>query len=357
MTATTTAPVAATPVPTVRQPSDRLRAWATRGPLLPSPDLHDRRDPAPVRGHGGDLLLRLELPLSRRPGVHRLRQLPAGAERRRPAPVGVDHGPADGRGGAGQPDPGPRPGPAPGPEVPGPGPGPHPADRPLPGGARGGGPALEACALQPRIRPVQWVVALCGRPTARLDLQHPAARGRGLPGLAVDPVHDADPAGGTTEPRPAADGSRAGGRRQRLADLPLSDAPAPAPLPRTGRAARLDLHRPELRRGLHDHVRRPGHGQPPLHRLPELLPGPRERPRLGHAASWWSSARSSSRPSRCAWCRRCSARRWGAHECHDHNHDHDHERDRARPSQGSPASAWWPGWPGSSSSFPSPGWR
>ncbi len=78
-----------------------------------------------------------------------------------------------------------------------------------------------------------------------------------------------------------ADRGGPGRRRERLADLRPPDAPAPAPLPRTGRPAGLDLHRPELRRGLHDHVRRPGHRQPPLHRLPELLPGPRERPRLG----------------------------------------------------------------------------
>ena len=36
MTATTTAPVATTPVPTVKQPPARLRAWATRAPLLPA---------------------------------------------------------------------------------------------------------------------------------------------------------------------------------------------------------------------------------------------------------------------------------------------------------------------------------
>ncbi|PWI19160.1 sugar ABC transporter permease [Streptomyces sp. Act143] len=36
MTATTTAPLATTPVPTTRQPSARLRAWATRAPLLPA---------------------------------------------------------------------------------------------------------------------------------------------------------------------------------------------------------------------------------------------------------------------------------------------------------------------------------
>ncbi|MER5669112.1 carbohydrate ABC transporter permease [Streptomyces mirabilis] len=36
MTATTTAPVAATPVRTLGKPSNRLRAWATRAPLLPA---------------------------------------------------------------------------------------------------------------------------------------------------------------------------------------------------------------------------------------------------------------------------------------------------------------------------------
>ncbi len=36
MTATTTAPVAATPVHTLGKPSNRLRAWATRAPLLPA---------------------------------------------------------------------------------------------------------------------------------------------------------------------------------------------------------------------------------------------------------------------------------------------------------------------------------
>jgi sorbitol/mannitol transport system permease protein len=36
MTATTTAPLATSPTRTARQPSDRLRAWATRAPLLPA---------------------------------------------------------------------------------------------------------------------------------------------------------------------------------------------------------------------------------------------------------------------------------------------------------------------------------
>lgn len=36
MTATTTAPVATTPVHTAKRPSGRLRAWATRAPLLPA---------------------------------------------------------------------------------------------------------------------------------------------------------------------------------------------------------------------------------------------------------------------------------------------------------------------------------
>ncbi|MGI5453794.1 carbohydrate ABC transporter permease [Streptomyces sp. CA-249302] len=36
MSATTTAPIAATPVRTTRQPSTRMRAWATRAPLLPA---------------------------------------------------------------------------------------------------------------------------------------------------------------------------------------------------------------------------------------------------------------------------------------------------------------------------------
>ncbi|MCI3277169.1 carbohydrate ABC transporter permease [Streptomyces cylindrosporus] len=36
MSATTTAPIAATPVRTTHQPSTRMRAWATRAPLLPA---------------------------------------------------------------------------------------------------------------------------------------------------------------------------------------------------------------------------------------------------------------------------------------------------------------------------------
>ncbi|MFB7509624.1 carbohydrate ABC transporter permease, partial [Streptomyces broussonetiae] len=36
MTATTTAPLAATPAHMTKQPSARLRAWATRAPLLPA---------------------------------------------------------------------------------------------------------------------------------------------------------------------------------------------------------------------------------------------------------------------------------------------------------------------------------
>ncbi|CAM5677211.1 Sugar ABC transporter permease OS=Streptomyces tendae OX=1932 GN=GUR47_13075 PE=3 SV=1 [Streptomyces tendae] len=50
---------------------------------------------------------------------------------------------------------------------------------------------------------------------ARLDLQHPAAGGRGLTGVAVDAVHDAHPAGRAAEPGPAADRGRPGGRRGR----------------------------------------------------------------------------------------------------------------------------------------------
>ena len=69
-------------------------------------------------------------------------------------------------------------------------------------------------------------------------------------------------------------------RRQQLADLPLHDPAAPAPLPGAGRAARLDLHRAELRRGLHDHLRRPGHGQPAVHRStrPSTTPTTTARP-------------------------------------------------------------------------------
>ena len=37
------------------------------------------------------------------------------------------------------------------------------------------------------------------------------------------------------------------------------------------RPARLDLHRAELRRRLHHHLRGSGHGQPALHDLPDLL--------------------------------------------------------------------------------------
>ncbi len=48
-----------------------------------------------------------------------------------------------------------------------------------------------------------------------------------------------------------------------------------------GAPARLDLHRAELRRRLHDHLRRPRHGEPALHDLPDVLQRARLRPGLG----------------------------------------------------------------------------
>ena len=94
-----------------------------------------------------------------------------------------------------------------------------------------------------------------------------------------------------------------------VADLPLHDAPAPAPVPGARRLLGLDLHRADLRRGLHHHLRRPGHGQPAVHDLPDLLPAPTTTAWPRPRASSSSSARSSSRPSPCAPCRQPVPRR------------------------------------------------
>ena len=102
---------------------------------------------------------------------------------------------------------------------------------------------MEARALQPGVRPDQrpahrrlasssartppqpdWIS------TTPLGVDHRRA------GLAVDAVHDADPAGRAAEP-PA--GRHRGGpdrRRHAVADLPLHDLPAPAPVPGARRA-------------------------------------------------------------------------------------------------------------------------
>lgn len=285
-----------------------------QGPAPARPRVHDRGDPAALRGDAGDLVLRLERPVSGRPPLHLVRQLRRGAHRPGPAQVRPDDDPADRDGRHREPGRRTRPRAAPRPEVPRPRPRAHAPHRAVPAGSRRRRAAVEARPVQPRVRAPQRPAALRRRPSARLDLQHPAARRRDGPGVAVDALHDADPARGPPVALPRTHRGGPDGRRGRLAGLPVSDAAPPAPLPRAGRPARLGVHRAELRRRLHDHLGRPRHRQPAVHRLPELLPGPRERPRVGHAASWSSSARSSSRRSRCAWCRRCSARRRPAHE-------------------------------------------
>ena len=109
------------------------------------------------------------------------------------------------------------------------------------------------------------------RAAAGLDLAAAADVDHRVAGVAVDAVHDADHPGRVAGP--AARRHRGGPDRRLLgvADLPLHDLPAPAPVPGARRAARLDLHRAELRRRLHDHVRRSRHGQPAVHHLPDLL--------------------------------------------------------------------------------------
>ena len=76
-------------------------------------------------------------------------------------------------------------------------------------------------------------------------------------------------AGLQSRPLDVIEAARIDGASQ-LADLPLHDPAAPAPVPGAGRPARVDLHRAELRRRLHDHLRRPGHGQPAVHHLPDF---------------------------------------------------------------------------------------
>ena len=206
--------------------------------------------------------------------LHRLRQLQRGARPTRTCASSVlDDDPADGRRGARQPGARPAPGPAAGPQLPGPRRGPHPADRAVPAWSRWPRRCSgSTCSTTPSTACfnglLHWIV---GRPAARLGLQDAAARRRGLPGVAVDAVHDADPAGGAAEPsdREQVEAAWVDGASDWQVFRYIYAA-APAPLPGTGRPARLDLHRPELRRRLHDHLRRPGHREPAVHRLPDF---------------------------------------------------------------------------------------
>ena len=126
--------------------------------------------------------------------------------------------------GADQPGPGHAHRAAAGPDVPRPRRRPHDDDHAVPDRAGGGGPALEARALQPELRAVQRAAAgdLRGeRAAAGLDLAAAADLGRGRAGLAVDPVHDADHPGRAAGP---AAGRDRGGPDRRLLDAGRSSA-------------------------------------------------------------------------------------------------------------------------------------
>src|SRR5690606_4835133 len=270
------------PVPGRRAPPGG-RLGAPR-PAAARADLPDHRDAAAVPRHADHLVHELERLLPGRGRVRRVRQLPAGAHRRHHARLDHHDDRAHRVGGAGQPGTGTDHRAPAGPGVPRPRDRPHDDDHAVPHRAGGGGAGVEARALQPGVRAVQRRVDvdLRGeRPAARLDLDDAAHGGGGVAGLAVDAVHDADPAG-----RPAEQAARRHrGREDRrllvVADLPAHDVAAPAPVPGAGRAARVDLHRAELRRRLHDHLGWPGYGQPALHDLPDLLQRARLRPGLG----------------------------------------------------------------------------
>ena len=94
-----------------------------------------------------------------------------------------------------------RPGGAARPQVPRPRAGPHPADRAVPGHAGRGGAAVEARHLQPDYGllngTLNWIASSSAeqRPHDRLGVDLPDAGRRDRAGVAVDAVHDADPAG------------------------------------------------------------------------------------------------------------------------------------------------------------------
>ncbi|CAA9432168.1 MAG: Various polyols ABC transporter, permease protein 1, partial [uncultured Quadrisphaera sp.] len=280
---------AAHPLPAA---AGRAGALQAGGPP-PSPpaaaraDLRHRDDAAPVPRHDRHLVHGLPGPAPRPARLHRLRQL----RRRVHQPLdplgGRHHDPADRHRRRRQPGARHAHRPAARPQVLRPRRGAHDDDRAVPHRARGRRPAVEARAVQPLVRAVQRhaerdlaVLRRRARPAGRLAHPVPAAVDRAVADLAVDPVHDADPAGRPAVQAPRRRRGGADGRRRRVADLPLHHLPAPAPLPRARRAAGRHLHRPELRRGVHHHRRRARHGEPALHDLRHLLPAPGLRPRL-----------------------------------------------------------------------------
>src|SRR5699024_3028100 len=87
----------------------------------------------------------------------------------------------------------------------------------------------------------------------------------------MDAVHDAHHA--RRAPVPTDGRLRSGARRRcrTLADLPLHHPAPPAPLHRARHSAGHDLHRAELRHGLHHDLQRTRHGDPALRHLPGVL--------------------------------------------------------------------------------------
>src|SRR3954452_18219109 len=263
-------------------------------PSASGADLHDLRHPDPVPAHDRDLHAELEHPRARgqelprlrpvrvvrrpfqlRHGVHRHPVAQRGGEHDRADHLGRRHQPADRVGTRG---------PA-GPQVPRARSRPHLADRAVPGDAGRVGVGVEARAVQPRLRAAPrgaqlGVRSVRGRGAGdRLRVQHPDARDHRRARVAVDAVHDADPAGRAAVPARRRARGRQDRPRRRDPDLPLHHAAAPAAVHRAVRAARHDLRGADLRRDLHDHPGRTrvGDEQPALRDLPDDVPQVRVR--------------------------------------------------------------------------------
>ena len=223
------------------------------------PDLHDLHHADPVPADHRDLHAELERAPARgeelpRDGqlhlVRVARQLRDGVHRHPAAARGDQHRRADRLGGGAQLAARAGPGGAARPEVPRPRDRADPADRAVPGDAGRLRAGLEARALQPGLRPVQRrpeldlaAVRRRAGPGHRLRVEVPDAGGDRRAGVAVDAVHDADPAGRAAVPARGRARGREDRPRRRPPDLPLHHAAAPAPVHRAVGAARLDLRR------------------------------------------------------------------------------------------------------------------